>query len=182
MFSKRTRHLSPAIAFSAVLSALTIFIMLITSGCGKNETTGTAMGGLSGAALGAAVAGHSAQGAAIGGLAGALIGSSIGRGADRSEEREEREMSDRAQARRLAATRQQLEQAEHENRSLRQATTKWCVKCRKQSSITDARSCAYCGGDLAAELLCKSCTRVYSPQTGYAYCPSCRGGVVLTPR
>ena len=182
MLSKRNQHLSPAIAFSAVLSALTIFIMLITSGCGKNEAGGTMVGGATGAVLGAAVAGRSGQGAVVGGLAGALLGSAIGRGADRDDEREDREMAERVQARRLAATKQQLEQAEHENRHLRQATTKWCVKCRKQSSITDARSCAYCGGDLAAELLCRSCTRVYSPQTGYVYCPSCRGGVVLTPR
>lgn len=59
-------------------------IALTLTGCasmGPNENAGTAIGGLSGAAVGAAVS-HNVVGAGVGALAGGLVGGAVGRQAD----------------------------------------------------------------------------------------------------
>jgi hypothetical protein len=57
---------------------------LLLNGCasmGPNESTGTLIGGVSGAAIGGAVS-RNAVGAGVGAVAGGLVGNAIGRSAD----------------------------------------------------------------------------------------------------
>lgn len=71
---------APIALGAIVLSLLTLTL----NGCasmGPNEATGTAIGGVAGAAIGGAVS-HSAGGAAVGAVAGGVIGNAVGRQAD----------------------------------------------------------------------------------------------------
>lgn len=167
-----------------VLAACSLGGLLLLSGCGRQEHAGGTVGTVSGAIIGASVAGRNngAAGALIGGLAGHLVGSSIGRAADQEEADEQVEMRERAHARHLASVSRRADEIEAENRAIRQANTRWCGDCRRQSTLIGAHSCVVCGGDLITELMCKECTRVYSPTSGYSCCPYCRGGIRLTAR
>ena len=171
------------IAYTALLSLSGIALLLVTAGCGKDETTGGVFGTASGALVGAAVAPRNPlAGAAIGGLIGNVVGTSVGRSSDRSHDNRQREMEERVHARRLAATQRELSEAESEARALRQANTRWCMKCRAKSTIIGAHSCAHCGGNLISELMCRSCSRTFSPDCRYQCCPYCVGGVALSGR
>ena len=66
---------------------LIIGLIIVLTGCGKHETSGSVMGTATGALLGASLAGkHSkGSGALIGGLVGNMLGGSVGRGADEEE-------------------------------------------------------------------------------------------------
>ncbi|MBM3893574.1 hypothetical protein FJ365_04210 [Candidatus Dependentiae bacterium] len=169
---------------SRALQAGSLLGLVFFSGCGRQEHAGGTVGTVSGALIGASVAGrnNSATGALIGGLAGHLVGSSIGRAADQEEADEQVEMRERAHARHLAAAQRRAEEIEAENRAFKEANTRWCADCRRQSTLIGAYSCVVCGGNLITELMCKACTRIYSPTSGYSCCPYCRGGIRLTPR
>ena len=168
---------------SPVLMITGISLLLITSGCGKDETGGGLFGGGAGALIGAAVAPRNPlAGAAVGALVGGAVGSSAGRSSDRHRESREREQDERMHARRLAASQRELAQAEAESRALRQASTRWCLQCRHKSVILGARSCSQCGGQLIEELMCKSCNRTYPPEANYRHCPYCPGGMGLVGR
>lgn len=74
---------SNAIVLALSLIACGVFTLTL-NGCasmGPNETTGTVIGGVSGAALGGAI-GQNALGAGVGAVAGGVIGSAVGRQAD----------------------------------------------------------------------------------------------------
>jgi len=160
---------------NVTLTILGIALLLpFISGCGKHEAAGSAVGTGAGALIGASVAGRHSQGtgALIGGLIGNIVGGTVGRSAD-NEEREEKT------ARRNANYRQAIAQAHEENRRLRQ---KWCCNCSCQVNMEGARSCPRCGHELIREKFCTSCRTVFSPKTGYRFCPYCRDHTILASR
>jgi len=153
-----------------LFNTLFIFSLFLTN-CGKHEEEGRVIGTATGAALGAAVAGrHSrGEGAILGGLVGNIIGGEYGRAKD--EEVEDRKI--RKETRKLKA----------ENRDLRRKlTTKWCSSCSRKVRIRGAQSCPECGGKLIREKFCRTCSRTFSPDTGYRYCPYCSERVKLKGR
>jgi len=159
----------------ANLGLLALCCMLVlTSGCGKNEAAGSVVGTGAGAIIGASVAGRNSQGAGalIGGLIGNIVGGGIGRSAD-SDERDEKN------ARRDARHRQAVAMAHEENRRLRE---KWCCNCSCQVNMEGARSCPRCGYELIREKFCTSCRTLFSPKTGYKFCPYCRDHTILASR
>lgn len=149
-------------------------MLVLTSGCGKNEAAGSVVGTGAGAIIGASVAGRNSQGAGalIGGLIGNIVGGGIGRSAD-ADERDEKD------ARRDARNRQAIAQAHEENRRLRE---KWCCNCSCLVTMEGARSCPRCGHELIREKFCTSCRTIFSPKTGYRFCPYCRDHTVLASR
>jgi len=149
--------------------ALTIAALFFSS-CGKNEAAGGTVGAATGAMLGAAVSGrHSkGEGALLGGLVGNYIGRAIGREEDKAEERTEHH--------------REVETLKAENRSLQRQLTKWCVNCNRQVRIKGAKSCPDCGGELIQEKFCNRCKTIFSPDTGYRYCPYCSVRVALKGR
>lgn len=146
---------------SHTLLLCAVATVLLTSGCGKHETTGGTVGAATGAAIGAAVSGrHSkGEGAIIGGLIGNIVGRSAGQAEDRKETREEHE--------------KEVQSLQRQNHNLRRQLTKWCDVCGKQVRITGAQSCPDCGGPLIQEKFCERCRQAFSPDTGYKYCPYC---------
>ncbi len=185
MFNKKSEQLLTTTDKTIIiLGAVSIMGLILLSGCGRQEHAGGTVGTVSGALIGASIAGRNngATGALIGGLAGHLVGSSIGRAADQNEADEQAEMRERAHARHLAAAQRRAEEIEAENRAFKAANTRWCADCRRQSTLIGAYSCVVCGGNLITELICKACSRIYNPTSGYSCCPYCRGGIRLTPR
>jgi hypothetical protein len=150
-------------------SALTMF-----SGCGKQEATGGTLGAASGALLGAAVTGRHdhGTGALIGGLAGGFVGSTIGRAGDEKEAAEERATVEMGH-------RQEVAGLKEENLRLRE---KWCSNCGQHVTLSGAKSCPGCGGELIRERYCPTCSHVFSPSTGYKYCPFCKENTRLLAR
>ncbi len=182
------QSLSLSIGTTALLSTTVFAFLLTLCGCGKNEATGSLVGGAAGAGIGAAVcnSGNRGTGALIGGLAGTLLGSTIGRSAD-DEEREEdqareREYQARARAQQEARHRHEVARVQAENNTLRQTLNRWCVNCNRQVNLVGANSCPSCGGQLIHERFCRGCAQTFSPTSGYRYCPYCREGVVLSAR
>ena len=158
--------------------------LLLLSGCGRQEGAGSTVGSVSGALIGASVAGRhdTATGAVLGGLVGHVVGASLGRAADEQEAEELAEIRERAHARHLASISMRAQEIEAENRILKQANTKWCADCRRQSNLIGAKSCSVCGGELITKLVCHECSRTYSPTSGYSCSPYCYGGVRLHAR
>jgi len=150
-----------------------LFICLFCfSGCGKHEGTTGVLGTGAGAAVGSSVSSKKNKG--MGTLVGALIGNywgrQVGKAADKEEEKEVR--GQKNEIRHLRA----------ENRNLKNAIEKWCYHCKEKINLVGANSCPYCGNDLAIEKYCRGCTRNFDPDSKYRYCPSCRGGVLLSYR
>lgn len=170
----------PAGNFSFCLITL-LFVATLMSSCGKHESAGSAMGTATGAVIGASVAGRrdTGTGALIGGLVGNVIGGSMGRAADNEEKEAQQERIQRRHARQKAIAQQELERVKRENRMLKQ---KWCSCCNRQIMIAGAKSCTSCGGGLIHERYCRECAIVFSPQSGYRYCPYCPRGAVLSAR
>jgi hypothetical protein len=164
--------------FHFFFASIAIATALLLSSCGKDETTGTVIGAGAGTAIGAAV-GNNATGAAIGGLAGALLGSTLGRASDDEDREVQSEMRERAHAREKAIQNHKINNLEHENRKLKQ---KWCSKCSRQVTLTQATSCPSCGGALIHERYCRECLATFSPSSGYRYCPYCPPGTALRAR
>jgi Zn finger protein HypA/HybF involved in hydrogenase expression len=161
--------------------ALSFGAAIFLSSCGHQETAGGLIGAGTGAAIGASVTGHNDQGtgAVIGALAGGLLGGAIGRDGDEEENREEREYQDRIQARRNAEHQQEIARMRAENERLKQ---RWCARCNRKVTLTGANSCPTCGGELIHERYCRECATVFSPTTGFHYCPYCRQGQALAAR
>jgi hypothetical protein len=166
---------------SFILLGSTLVIAILTSGCGKNESCGSVMGTATGAVLGAAVTNSKNRvvGAALGGLVGNLVGGSIGRAADEEEDAERQEHVARIQARRDAATQHEISRIRAENEQLKQ---RWCSRCNRQVTLTGANSCPSCGGELIRERYCRECSTVFSPTSGYRYCPYCKRAQALACR
>lgn len=143
-----------------------ICLLFVLAGCGRQQATGSTFGAATGALLGAAVSGHHSQGtgALIGGLAGAMVGGSIGQAADDEEAEEHKAIV-------TMHHRQHVAQLEEENRRLRD---KWCVRCGNHVTLEGAKSCPQCGGELIREKYCPTCTTLFSPRTGYRFCPYCK--------
>lgn len=182
------QSLSLSIMKVSTLAFATCASLLTMCGCGKNETAGSLVGGGAGAAIGAAVSGshNSGTGALIGGLAGTLLGSTIGRAADDDERDEEtvreREHQARIRAQQEARHRHEVAQVQAENRVLKQTLDRWCINCNRHCTLVGANSCPSCGGQLIHEKVCHMCAAVFSPKSGYRYCPYCRSGVMLSAR
>lgn len=73
----------PSTLNSLLLVGITASTLMLSgcAGMGSNESAGTAVGGITGAAIGGAVS-HNAVGAGVGAVAGGLIGNAVGRSAD----------------------------------------------------------------------------------------------------
>lgn len=141
------------------LSTITISVFsLFLVGCGAYQSAGTATG----AAIGATV------GKEKGALVGALIGNYVGSELDKTEERKEHQ--------------REVSVLESEKRSLEQQLRKWCCRCNRQVSIRGAQSCPTCGGKLIQEKFCHRCKTIYSPESGYKFCPYCSVKVPLDSR
>lgn len=164
-FTFRKTTFTPLIAGALLISIL--------PGCGKKEAAGGAIGAASGGLIGHVVTGgkHNAAGTLIGGLIGGLVGSSIGRASDEEDAEEEKEVKDT-----------QIALLKNENRKLRSNLTTWCADCGRTCNIVGAHSCASCGGMLIREKFCKTCSTIFSPCTGYRYCPYCKDRVLLCGR
>jgi len=154
------------------LGAIGLGMLLVATGCGKNESVGGIFGGAGGAAVGAAIAGpeNAGLGAVIGGLAGYAVGSGIGRSADDEETEEEmraREQAHQNEVRSLEREKQQLAK-QHQ-----QETMQWCSLCHKQINDVRARRCGDCGGSLCHEKYCPRCGERYEGSTRSKYCNYC---------
>ncbi|MFA5306683.1 MAG: glycine zipper domain-containing protein [Candidatus Babeliales bacterium] len=167
---------SPFFLISLVLPAA-----LLLSSCGRQETAGSLIGVGTGAAIGTAVTGHNdhGTGAVIGALAGGILGSAIGREGDEEEEQEERAHQARIQSLRNAEHQRELDRMKAENERLKQ---RWCAQCSRKCVLTGANSCPSCGGELIRERYCRECATIFSPTTGFRFCPYCRHGQQLASR
>lgn len=170
-----TKHLSSLGTCSVLI------VTFLFTGCGHQETAGGLIGAGTGAALGAAVTGHHdhGTGAVIGALAGGLLGSAVGRSADEDDEHERRACERHIQAQREAAHQRDIERMRAENERLKE---RWCNNCGKKVILTGANSCPKCGGELIRERYCRECTTIFSPTSGYRYCPYCKHGRPLAAR
>jgi hypothetical protein len=155
-----------------ILAALIIFLF---PGCGKNETAGTTLGAAGGGLIGHTVAGKhdKTAGVLVGSLLGGLVGNTIGKAADEDDEVENH----------LKAERQrELEYLHEENKRLRQNLVTWCSSCGRRCELVGAHSCAACGAPLIHEKYCTECKTIFTPQSGYKYCPYCKDHVLLSSR
>lgn len=154
-------------------------VSILFTGCGKNETAGSALGAAGGGLIGTAVAGKKDKtaGLLIGGLLGSIVGREMGKSADEEEEFETK-MKDHEQA----CRRREIDELQEENERLRQNLITWCSNCGRRSEILGAHSCPSCGANLIREKVCKNCSTVFSPQAGYKYCPYCKDRVLLVGR
>ena len=159
-----------SLEYSQVLAGLllccSVGSLLIFSGCGRQQASGGTFGAATGALIGAAVSGRHDQGAGavIGGLVGAMAGSAVGQAADEEETEIHNAVVDMHH-------RQKVAQLYEENRRLRD---KWCVNCGNHVTLEGAKSCPQCGGELIREKVCSTCSTLFSPRTGYRFCPYCR--------
>lgn len=153
---------------AVLLGILAFGILLVSSGCGKNEATGGALGAGGGALAGALIAGpnNAGVGAAIGGLAGWALGSSAGRVSD------DEETADQIRARERAH-RQEVNQLQQEKARIAQAQAKWCSECGRQEMDVRAKRCGPCGGSLCHEKYCPRCGERYKPTIKNKYCNYC---------
>lgn len=149
----------------ALLGVLAFGMLLISSGCGKNEAGGGLLGAGGGALIGHALGGN-ATGAAIGGLAGYVVGSSVGRAADDEETAQETRARERAH-------RQEVSQLQQEKVRMAQAQAKWCADCGRQEMNVHAKRCGECGGSLCHEKYCPRCGERYKPTMKNKYCSYC---------
>lgn len=156
----------------ALIAAISLPLL---TGCGKNETAGSAIGAAGGGLIGHAVAGKhdKAAGVLIGGLLGGLVGNTIGKSADEEEVVENHVKAERER---------ELDLLHEENERLRQNLIKWCANCGRRCDLIGAHSCATCGAPLIREKFCKDCKMIFSPQSGYKYCPYCKDHVFLSSR
>ncbi len=154
-----------------------VCLIVLMSGCGKNETTGGTIGAASGAVIGEAVAGKKdkATGTLVGALIGGCLGKEIGRAAD-EEEREEKEV------RKRVATKRHINRLQAENRALKRSVASWCPSCPQKVKILGARRCPDCGDGLIREKYCSGCAQIFSPALGHRYCPYCRRKTLLSCR
>jgi len=164
MKNKLQKIVSCTVIISAMISSLLI------TGCGKDEAAGGTVGAASGAMIGAAVSGRNSkgEGAVLGGLVGNYIGRSIGRSSDRKQEQTEHK--------------KEIDRLKTQNQQLERQLTKWCVDCNRQVRIRAAQSCPDCGGNLIQEKFCERCKTIFSPDSGYSYCPYCNVRVALKGR
>ena len=144
-------------------------------GCGKHEAAGGASGALIGAAIGHSVSGSKSSGTVIGGLIGHVIGSKIGESEDENEEEEIKAIHENIRN-------CEIENLQNENAKLRQTFVRWCSECGRRNSMIGAHSCPECGGVLIRERFCKNCFAVFTPQSGFVYCPYCRVRTLLCGR
>jgi hypothetical protein len=179
----RGKHMNAYYAFKDHFFpvGLSLVAALFLSSCGHQETAGSLIGAGTGAAIGASITGHNdhGTGAVIGALAGGILGSTIGREGDEEEEQEERAYQARLQARREAEHQNELARMRAENELLKQ---RWCSRCNRKVTLTGANSCPACGGELIHERYCRECSTVFSPTTGFHYCPYCKQGQALAAR
>lgn len=160
-------------------AAFLLLVVMLFSGCGKNEGAGGALGAAGGGLIGNVVAGKNskAAGTLIGGLLGGIVGSSLGRAAD-----EEEELDRTVKKQERIAHARQIECLQEENERLRRDLVKWCSGCGRRCELAGACSCACCGSPLIREKFCHECKTIFSPRSGYQYCPYCRGHVLLCGR
>ena len=142
-------------------SAIFLGSLLILPGCGKNESATGTVGAVSGAAIGTAVSGrkHKASGALLGALVGNYLGREVGKAEDKREKQDQHK--------------QEVNKLESENFQLKEELTKWCSHCNTKVRIVRAQSCPRCGSELIKEKICNRCRTVFSPESGYKYCPYC---------
>lgn len=174
--------MKPSIVSTSLMYIFTAcFGMAIITSCGKHETTGGVMGTTTGAIIGASVANrkNTATGALIGGLIGNAIGRSIGQEADEDERQIQYEHNEKRHTQRHAMAQQKIDQLKYENRILKQ---KWCPSCNHVINLVSAKSCPSCGSELIRERYCRECSSIFSPQSGYRYCPYCKQGTRLATR
>lgn len=153
------------------LFLVSIILLQLFSGCGKNESAGGTFGAASGALVGTAVAGKhdKVTGAVIGGLVGNLLGREVGKSADKEEEREERRINQQKSAHRE----RKLKQLKEENEILKRTFDRWCQDCGKKVTLLGAQSCPKCGGSLIRYKFCRECGTKFEVQCGYRFCPYC---------
>lgn len=164
---------------SRLISLLFVLVIFLLPSCGKNEGTGGALGAAGGGLIGNAVAGKNSKvaGTLIGGLLGGLVGGTIGRAAD-----EEEAVDNELKQRERIARRREIQCLAEENERLRKKLVKWCANCGCRSEIVGANTCARCGDELIYEKFCRDCKTVFSPQSGYKFCPYCKDHVRLCCR
>ncbi|MBU1007828.1 zinc ribbon domain-containing protein [Candidatus Dependentiae bacterium] len=155
---------------SGVIATCLLTAVIIMAGCGKDETAGGAAGAASGAMLGAAVSGrHSkGEGALVGGVIGNYIGRTLGCSSDNKREQSKHK--------------KEVAELKTQNRNLQRQLTKWCGDCNRQVRMKGARSCPDCGGSLIQEKFCERCKTVFTPDSGYRYCPYCSVRAALKGR
>lgn len=151
---------STVVAFS-----LFLFLVLFVCGCGKHESSGAAMGAITGGTLGV-LASNDPQGAILGATIGGLLGGSLGAEEDRAVERNEH--------------REHVQALANENYALKKAQERWCASCCVKVNLVGAQSCPKCGDDLIVKKFCKHCGSTFSPKVPYRYCPYCKGGISLS--
>ena len=148
---------------------LCITMLLLTS-CGKEEEKKGAIGAVAGATIGAAVSSNhrKGKGTLIGALIGNYVGREIGKHKDQKIEHEKHT--------------KEVNELKAQNRSLEQQLKKWCQNCNKQVHIKTAKSCPSCGDCLIQEKFCDRCKTIFTPESGYRYCPYCSVKVALKSR
>jgi len=166
-------------AISLVGSSTLLFLVLIFSGCGKNEASAGMVGTASGAVIGSSVSGkkNKGTGTVLGALIVNYLGRQVGKEADRQEVKEKQEKEHKnEEIRRLA----------EENGELRKSIEKWCSNCSRRVSVVGANTCPFCGYELILEKFCRRCGASFAPQSSYRYCPYCKSdhgkGVILSYR
>lgn len=145
---------------------ISLMLIVVMAGCGKNETIGGAFGATTGGIVGAAVAGKrsSDTGLLVGALLGGLVGGSVGRAADHEEDRHERD-----QERRLYHAR--IDRLEEKNAQLQHSHTKWCQKCKRSELSRDVKFCEYCPNSrLIYEKVCPECHKRVAGNSPLQFC------------
>jgi hypothetical protein len=143
--------------------------MLLTS-CGKEEEKKGAIGAVAGATIGAVISSDKSkgEGTLLGALIGNYVGREIGRSKDKKKDKEKHN--------------QEVNELKAQNRNLERQLEKWCQNCNRQVHIQSAKSCPSCGDCLIQEKFCDRCKTIYSPESGYKYCPYCSIKVALRSR
>ena len=157
---------------TAFLGLFAFGMLLVSSGCGKNESAGGLFGGAGGAAVGAVIAGpnNAGLGAVIGGLAGYAVGSGVGRAADDEDTKEEMDARERSHQRDVTRLEREKDRIRQEQVRL---NTKWCSDCGKRETDVRAKRCGPCGGSLCHEKYCPRCGERYEGSTSKKYCAYC---------
>jgi len=144
--------------------------LLMMTSCGKHETEGRTIGTVAGATIGTVLSGGNSKGdgAVLGALIGNYIGGEYGRAQDDAEEEKRHD--------------HKVTTLQAENQQLKRQLMKYCQTCSRKVRIRGAQSCPSCGDKLIHEKFCNRCRTIFTPQSGYRFCPYCSVKVALLGR
>ena len=157
--------------------AMGICMLIGLIGCGKHESSGGTVGAATGAIIGNVISSDKDRetGTFVGALLGNYLGREVGRAADEEETTEK-------QIYQKSLRNNRIRQLQAENRVLREKTTKWCGNCAKKIRLENAKTCPKCGEELIIEKYCQHCKTIFSPESGYKFCPYCKNRTQLCCR